>query len=120
MIRCEFGGHRLAHQHHRALAGVVDGEAGTRADAGGGGDVDEVAAARLALLAELHQRVLGRPVDALDVDIETAVNPELIGGYVVEFGDRLYDASVVSKLAALKKEFSGNLYESKIEQHGTV
>ena len=40
------------------------------------------------------------------VEIETAVNPDLIGGFVFEFGDRLYDASVVHRLAEIKKEFA--------------
>jgi F-type H+-transporting ATPase subunit delta len=71
-------------------------------------------------LEAIRAKLVGSSATANNVNIETAVNPDLIGGYVVEFGDRLYDASVASKLAALKKEFSGNLYESKIEQHGTA
>lgn len=48
------------------------------------------------------------------VEIETEVDPTLIGGFVVEFGDRLYDASVKHKLDLLKKEFVGNEYTSQI------
>jgi F-type H+-transporting ATPase subunit delta len=40
------------------------------------------------------------------VELETAVDPSLIGGFKVEFGDQLYDASVAHKLELLKKEFS--------------
>jgi len=40
------------------------------------------------------------------VEIETAVNPDLIGGFVIEFGDKLYDASVAHRLRTLKKEFA--------------
>ncbi len=68
----------------------------------------------------LRQKLVSSSITAKNVEIETAVNPDLIGGYVVEFGDKLYDASVANKLAALKKEFSGNLYESKIEKHGSI
>ena len=71
-------------------------------------------------LEAIRGKLLSSTATAKNVVIETAINPDLIGGYVVEFGDRLYDASVASKLAALKKEFTGNLYESKIEQHGTA
>ena len=71
-------------------------------------------------LEAIREKLLGSSDTAKNVEIETLVNPELIGGYVVEFGDKLYDASVSSKLAALKKEFKGNLYESKIEQHGAA
>lgn len=48
------------------------------------------------------------------IELETAVNPELIGGFVVEFEDKLYDASVAHKLGLLKKEFKDNLYISQI------
>ena len=54
------------------------------------------------------------------VEIEVKVDPELIGGYVVEFGDKLYDASIAHKLDVLKKDFVGNIYESQIEKHGSV
>ena len=54
------------------------------------------------------------------VDIEVKLDPSLIGGYVVEFGDKLYDASVAHKLEVLKKGFANNVYDSQIEKHGTV
>ena len=71
-------------------------------------------------LAEIKAKLIASHDTLKDVQIETAVNPDLIGGYVIQFGDKLYDASVASKMATLKKEFVGNLYESKIEKHGTV
>ena len=55
-----------------------------------------------------------------NVDIEVKLDPSLIGGYVVEFGDKLYDASVAHKLEVLKKGFVNNVYNSQIEKHGTV
>ena len=42
------------------------------------------------------------------VELETAENPDLIGGFVLEIEDRLYDASVKNKLAELKKEILDN------------
>lgn len=42
------------------------------------------------------------------IEIETAVDPELIGGFVFEFGDRLYDASVAHRLDVLRKELVNN------------
>ncbi|MBT8218431.1 MAG: ATP synthase F1 subunit delta [Bacteroidia bacterium] len=45
------------------------------------------------------------------IEIETRVNPKLIGGFIVEFDDKRYDASVAHKLNTLKKEFDINLYE---------
>jgi F-type H+-transporting ATPase subunit delta len=48
------------------------------------------------------------------VDFQTVVNPDLIGGFVVEFGDRLYDASIVHQLEGLRKTFIDGSYEKKI------
>ncbi len=48
------------------------------------------------------------------VEILTEVDPDIIGGFVLEFDDKLYDASVKHKLELLKKEFLDNLYISKI------
>ncbi|MFT6808075.1 MAG: F-type H+-transporting ATPase subunit delta [Saprospiraceae bacterium] len=42
------------------------------------------------------------------VELETAEDPNLIGGFVLEIEDRLYDASVKNKLAELKKEILDN------------
>lgn len=39
------------------------------------------------------------------VEIETAVNPELIGGFVLEFGGNIYDSSVAQKLDELRRGF---------------
>ena len=44
------------------------------------------------------------------VEIETAVDESLIGGFVLQIGDKLYDASVAHKLDILKKDFSSNDY----------
>lgn len=71
-------------------------------------------------LEAIREKLLASSTTAKDLEIETTVDPKLIGGYVVEFGDKLYDASVANKLAILKKDFTGNLYESKIEQHGAI
>jgi len=42
------------------------------------------------------------------------LNPDLIGGFVIEFDDKLYDASVAHKLELLRKEFSVNQFEKKM------
>ncbi len=48
------------------------------------------------------------------VEVETAVDPELIGGFVLEFDDNIYDASVSNQLNELKREFEDNLYRSLV------
>lgn len=39
------------------------------------------------------------------VEIETAVDPDLIGGFVLEFDGKIYDSSVAQKLDELRRQF---------------
>jgi F-type H+-transporting ATPase subunit delta len=41
-----------------------------------------------------------------EVVLETKVDPELIGGFVLKVGDRQFDASIANSLQKLKKEFA--------------
>lgn len=49
-----------------------------------------------------------------NIELEERIDPTLIGGFVVQVGDRLYDASVKSQLATLRKGFSSNLYVNNL------
>jgi F-type H+-transporting ATPase subunit delta len=49
-----------------------------------------------------------------NIEFRSDVDPSIQGGYILEFDGNLIDASIRSKLAELKKEFSENLYISKI------
>jgi F-type H+-transporting ATPase subunit delta len=40
------------------------------------------------------------------VEITTEVAPDLLGGFVIEFEDKVYDASIAHKFEELKKEFT--------------
>ena len=42
------------------------------------------------------------------------VDPKIIGGFQIEFEDKLIDASIAHKLDLLRRELHVNLYESKI------
>lgn len=44
------------------------------------------------------------------VELETSVDKDIIGGFLLEVEDQMYDASVRSKLANLKKEILDNTY----------
>lgn len=44
------------------------------------------------------------------VELTEKVDEEIIGGFIVEFEDMQYDASVLRKIKNLKKEFDVNLY----------
>ncbi len=48
------------------------------------------------------------------VELETVVDDSLMGGFIVQFGDMRYDASVANKLFNLRKEFDTNLYTKSI------
>ncbi|WP_417429776.1 ATP synthase F1 subunit delta [Halpernia sp.] len=41
-------------------------------------------------------------------DLQTNINPDVLGGYILRVGDQQIDASVRSKLSQLKKEFQLN------------
>lgn len=61
-------------------------------------------------LEAIKAKLLGSTVTSEKVEIETAVNSDLIGGFVLKIGDTLYDSSVAYKLEQLKKEFKDNSY----------
>jgi F-type H+-transporting ATPase subunit delta len=49
----------------------------------------------------------------LAIQLETAVDPDIIGGYVIQYGGLLYDASVARNLRRLRKAFDDNEYVRK-------
>jgi F-type H+-transporting ATPase subunit delta len=61
-------------------------------------------------LAEIKAKLLSSNITMDKVEMTTKVDPNIIGGFVIEVGDNLYDASVLYKLDQLKKEFVGNQY----------
>lgn len=48
------------------------------------------------------------------VELETEVNPELIGGFVLEVEDKLFDASVLRNLKDIRSQFADDSYVSKL------
>lgn len=62
------------------------------------------------LLEDIKARLLQSVVTQNEVEIETSVDEDLIGGFVIEVGDKLYDASVLHKLNKIKKQFTENKY----------
>ncbi len=59
-----------------------------------------------AALASIREKLVGSPDLAENIEIETAVDASLIGGFKLEFNDRLYDASVAHRLNEMKKAFA--------------
>ena len=44
------------------------------------------------------------------IELTEEVDDEIIGGFILEFEDKQYDASILRKIKNLKKEFDVNLY----------
>jgi F-type H+-transporting ATPase subunit delta len=62
--------------------------------------------------AILHKVKTDRQV--AEIDLEMSVRPELIGGFVLEIGDELIDASVAFDLKKIKQQFQNNDFIYKI------
>jgi F-type H+-transporting ATPase subunit delta len=62
----------------------------------------------------IHDKLLASTSTEKNVELLTEVDADLIGGFVIEFEDKLYDASIAHKLGQMKKNFKDNLYISQI------
>ena len=49
-----------------------------------------------------------------NIELETVVREELIGGFMLEFNNKLVDASVLRDLKDIKKQFQQNVYVQQI------
>lgn len=63
-----------------------------------------------AALASIKDHLLKSNVTDDKVELETAVDADILGGFTLEMGDKLYDASVAHQLDKVKKKFSENEY----------
>jgi len=52
--------------------------------------------------------------DKKQIELVEEVDPDLVGGFVLKVGDRQVDASIKSKLKALKVQFSENPYVKEL------
>jgi len=69
----------------------------------------------VAITKELENTILEKikSLTGKSVTIKNAVNPDLIGGFILRIGDKQYDASITGKLNLLKREFEDNHYIPK-------
>lgn len=65
-------------------------------------------------LDAVHKKLSESSATDSHIELKTEVDPNLLGGFIVEFEDKVYDASVSHKLKQLRKEFDENLYVSQI------
>jgi F-type H+-transporting ATPase subunit delta len=49
-----------------------------------------------------------------NVELELVIDPEILGGFVIEVGDKLFDSSVASQLTKLRKGFTNNSYQKNL------
>jgi len=60
------------------------------------------------------KQITGSLAANTSVELQTEVDPEIIGGFVLEMDDKLYDASVSRDLKDLKAQFLDDSYVSKL------
>ena len=60
------------------------------------------------------RRKVAAAMPGQSVEMTTEVQPDLIGGFVLEMGDKLVDASIKRDLQDIKKQFTQNLYVQAI------
>ena len=58
----------------------------------------------------IKAKLAGSDVADTNIDLQVTTDENIIGGFILEFGDKLYNASIAHKLAKLRKEFSKNTY----------
>lgn len=59
-------------------------------------------------LTGIKEKLLSSTATSKHIEIVSSVDPSILGGFVLEFDNQRYDASVVHKLEQLKKEFTKN------------
>jgi F-type H+-transporting ATPase subunit delta len=66
------------------------------------------------LTEELNQQVLRKVIEITgkQATIESIINPDIIGGFILRVGDIQYDASVANKLQVLKRQFENESFNS--------
>lgn len=68
-----------------------------------------------AVLEDVKRKLAQSGVTEQDIVMTTEVDPELIGGFILEFDGKIYDSSVSNKLKQLRKDFNGrNMYVSLV------
>lgn len=70
-----------------------------------------------ALNENVKQAIVAKVAQQLQnnqIELEEKINPELLGGFVLEMDDKLFDASIRRDLNDVKHQFSKNIYISQI------
>lgn len=78
----------------------------------------KISSARLITAGEVSESVVNGILETFktkglleaQVELDTKIDPSLIGGFVLEFNNQVYDASIAYKLDQMETQFSENLY----------
>ena len=57
-------------------------------------------------MKDITDKLLQSDITMNKIDVQTKIDPSLIGGFIVETEDKRFDASVLRKLELFKKEFA--------------
>ena len=57
---------------------------------------------------------LKKETNIVNVELTTAINSDLIGGFTIQYGDKMLDASIAKDLNTLKKQYTTGAYTSTI------
>src|SRR4030095_10225797 len=63
-------------------------------------------------LSSIRKKLVDSKMTRGNIEFKTTVDKNLIGGFVISFEDKLYDASVKHQLDELRKQFSSKEYQS--------
>ena len=63
-------------------------------------------------LSSIRKKLVDSKLTRGNIEFKTAIDKSLIGGFVISFEDKLYDASIKHQLDELRKEFSSKEYQA--------
>jgi F-type H+-transporting ATPase subunit delta len=61
-------------------------------------------------LQKIVERLKANGIVKGEAEVESSVDPDVIGGFILQLDDKIYDASVDYKLDQLRRKFSENVY----------
>jgi F-type H+-transporting ATPase subunit delta len=65
-------------------------------------------------LTQIKSKLISSKETAKDVEIITAVDPKILGGFILQIGDKLFDNSIAFKLNQIKKNISNKDFINSI------
>ncbi|MFM2224645.1 MAG: hypothetical protein RJA07_847 [Bacteroidota bacterium] len=63
---------------------------------------------------EKVKNIIQQTTTLKNVNLKASVNEDLIGGFVLEYDDKLFDASIANDIKAIKKQFLTNDFIKKV------